>query len=596
MDRVNLRQIPAPPIHPTRTDLASSEQGTRVRPKQKARIAHLAGPTATIQNTPPLVTSNKARKKYGLPPRTNPDGGDQRFDVLRAQRLAAPATVYVECLSAHPLEADAAELYGPPDGYIDARGVFRKDRASPEDKAVYEIEIRPEDGLYPLPYMARQSDGRPWEEECVEPGAPASGARQGFFPDGSRSFEEIDRLSVGAQGVGNLISSFAEVDFYRVLPTAGYTKGLPAERRTDVGEGDIAPEIRSKDFFAYKPFHLGESPPRPALARLTNSVQQILASGKYDGAVFTQGSPQVEETAYWFNLLIDTTKPICGNGAQRPQGEISNDGPKNIVDSVEYIASRVWADEHGRNRAGVIVLQEQQIFAAREVMKVDARPGGYVATGGHGGILGGMGYHGAAVLHYLPALRHTYLSDVNFNKIPSSVLGVRAGRRGIERTEMLIKGPDGILLEEAIPSVSIVKDGGYFAEEFLSEPDAQTDLIALIAQKLSLGRLAGFVVEGLTPYGTMTSSVRQAVLQKAIYSGLPVVRVGRGSPEGFADPHEYFIAGSNLTSTKARMLLMACLMKLGSLPPAKDPDNPTAQELGVTKKAVAAYQAIFDTH
>ena len=55
------------------------------------------------------------------------------------------------------------------------------------------------------------------------------------------------------------------------------------------------------------------------------------------------------------------------------------------------------------------MLQEQQIFAAREVMKVDARPGGYVATGGHGGILGGMGYHGAAVLHYVPALKHTYL-------------------------------------------------------------------------------------------------------------------------------------------------------------------------------------------
>jgi len=53
--------------------------------KQKARIAHLAGPTATIQNTPPLVTSNKARKKYGLPLRANPDGSDQRFDVLRAR-------------------------------------------------------------------------------------------------------------------------------------------------------------------------------------------------------------------------------------------------------------------------------------------------------------------------------------------------------------------------------------------------------------------------------------------------------------------------------------------------------------------------------
>lgn len=29
----------------------------------KTRIAHLSGPTTTIQNTPPLVTSNKARAK-----------------------------------------------------------------------------------------------------------------------------------------------------------------------------------------------------------------------------------------------------------------------------------------------------------------------------------------------------------------------------------------------------------------------------------------------------------------------------------------------------------------------------------------------------
>jgi L-asparaginase len=563
---------------------------------RKARIAHLAGPTATIQNTPPLVTSNKARQKYGLSPRLNPDRSEQRFDVLRAQRLAKPATIYVECFSAHPLESDAAELYGPPDGYLDAKGAFHKERIGKDDKAVYEIEIRPEDGLYPLPYMARQADGSAWEEECTSRGAPPEKARQGFFPDGSRSFEEIDRLSVGMDGVGNLISSLADVDFYRVLPTAGYTKGLPADRRTDVGTGDIAPETRSKDFFAYKPFHLGESPPRPSLARLTNAVQEILASGKYDGAVFTQGSPQVEECAYWFNLLIDTTLPICGNSAQRPQGEISNDGPKNIVDSVTYIASRVWADEAGRNRAGVIVLQEQRIFAAREVMKVDARPGGYVATGGHGGILGGMGYHGAAVLHYVPALRHTFLSDVNMTKLPSSVLVAMAGKQGVECRDIAIKSADGKLLESAIPSVSIVKDGGFMSEEYLAHPSDEADLNALVAQKLGLGRLSGFVLEGLTPYGTMTSSVRQKVMEKAIYSGIPVARVGRGAPEGFADPHDYFIAGSNLGSTKARMLLMACLMKLGSLPPARDPDRPTADELSATRKAVAAYQRIFDTH
>ena len=56
----------------------------------KPRIAVFSGPTATIQNSEPLVTSNKAREKYGLPLRTNKDGSPMRFDVLRAQRLAAP--------------------------------------------------------------------------------------------------------------------------------------------------------------------------------------------------------------------------------------------------------------------------------------------------------------------------------------------------------------------------------------------------------------------------------------------------------------------------------------------------------------------------
>src|SRR5580700_1165892 len=128
----------------------------------KARIAHLAGPNATIQNTPPLVTSNKARAKRQLPLLTDKDGSPARFDVLRNQRLAAPATVYVEQFSAHPLEADAAELYGPPDGYCNSRGEFSETRLSESDRPVFRIEIDPQDGYYPMPYMARQADGRAW--------------------------------------------------------------------------------------------------------------------------------------------------------------------------------------------------------------------------------------------------------------------------------------------------------------------------------------------------------------------------------------------------------------------------------------------------
>ena len=101
---------------------------------QKPKIAIFSGGPATIQNSQALVTSNKARKKYGLPLLSNPDGTPFRFDILRHQRLAAPVTVYVEALSAHPLEQDMAELYAPPDGYVSAEtGTFSKERQRPGD-------------------------------------------------------------------------------------------------------------------------------------------------------------------------------------------------------------------------------------------------------------------------------------------------------------------------------------------------------------------------------------------------------------------------------------------------------------------------------
>jgi hypothetical protein len=85
-------------------------------------------------------------------------------------------------------------------------------------------------------------------------------------------------------------------------------------------------------------------------------------------------------------------------------------------------------------------------------------------------------------------------------------------------------------------------------------------------------------------------------MRRAVYSGMPVVCVGRGNAEGFATPRPDFIAGSNLTATKARLLLMACLLKLGAPPPAADPAHPTDAEREATQRHLARYQAIFDTH
>ena len=310
--------------------MASDGSSTRRRP----RIAHFAGPNATIMNSPPLVTSNKAREQYGLPLLRHPDGTPSAFDVLRAQRLAAPVTVYVEQFSAHPLERDAAELYAPARRLPRPAGVFHRERQGPEDVPVYEVTLRPEDGLYPLPYMARQANGDPWEEDCAYPNAPAASGPSVVLSG------RLARVR-GDRPPGHRREGRGQPDRRpgrrRLLPAAaagrlheGTARGA-AQRR---GRGDIAPEARGRDFFPYRPVHLARlaAPARPWRA-FVNCVQGALASGRYDGAMWTQGSPRVEETAYWLNLLLDTRCP-CGNAAQRTHGQISGDGDKNIVDSL----------------------------------------------------------------------------------------------------------------------------------------------------------------------------------------------------------------------------------------------------------------------
>src|SRR4029434_9911909 len=145
--------------------------------------------------------------------------------------------------------------------YLDPAGVFHTERQGAHDVPVYEVTLRPEDGLYPLPYMARQANGQAWEDDGAIPQAPAAQCRQPFYPDGSRLFEEIDRLGIGDDGLArlrsseaahDLLSSKADYDFYRAVPSGGYTKGLPASKRTDVGEGDITPEALGRDFFPYR--------------------------------------------------------------------------------------------------------------------------------------------------------------------------------------------------------------------------------------------------------------------------------------------------------------------------------------------------------
>jgi len=555
----------------------------------KPRIAIFSGPTATIQNSEALITSNKARVKHGLRLLTNLDGSPVRFDAIRLQRLAAPVTVYIEAFSAHPLERDMQELYALPDGYVDTdSGDFNKDRRAPDDVPVYEVRLLPEDGLYPLPYMARQADGRAWDGHCAAPDAPQEKCRVPFYPDASRIVEEIDRLGIGSGGRNNLLNAKADFDFYRPAPSGGYRKGLSVNERTDVGDGDIPKEVWGRDFFTYTPKF--QSPAMPTLARLTNTVQRALATGEFAGSIWLEGSPTTEETTYWLGLLIDTTVPIVGNSSQRTHGMLSNDGDRNIVDSVEYIVSGIWKNADGKDRVGAVMIQEEQIFTARDVQKGDDRPGGYVATGGHGGIVGGIN---PIAWTFVPTKRHTHTSEVRLTKLPTQVTGVgRAGEHDVR-----IKNDRGELLASAIPKVTIIKHARYLPDDYSDDPDTVVEVLGRVEKNLVDAPLTGFVLEGNAPYSS-SDEPTIAALRRAALTGMPVARVGRGNHEGFtpANPTDLFIEGSNLTATKARLLLMACLMKFGSLPLPADRDHPNDAELDAIRTKVAAYQGIFDSH
>lgn len=152
-------------------------------------------------------------------------------------------------------------------------------------------------------------------------------------------------------------------------------------------------------------------------------------------------------------------------------------------------------------------------------------------------------------------------------------------------------------MASAIPKVTIFKHARYLPEDVSGDASSEVDILARIEKNLRDAPLAGFIAEGSAPFGAMANSM-DAALKRATFSGMPVVKVGRGNAGGFVDRTRdpQAIAGSNLTATKARLLLMACLMKFGCLPPAADPGKPNAAEIAATKAKLSRYQEVFDSH
>lgn len=99
------------------------------------------------------------------------------------------------------------------------------------------------------------------------------------------------------------------------------------------------------------------------ILKLSEMTKALLSRKDIDGIVITHGTDSLEETAYFLDLIIDSSKPIIVVAAMRNGSELGYDGPSNLSAAICTAAS----DESiGR---GVLVVLNNAVNSAREVTK-----------------------------------------------------------------------------------------------------------------------------------------------------------------------------------------------------------------------------------
>ena len=103
---------------------------------------------------------------------------------------------------------------------------------------------------------------------------------------------------------------------------------------------------------------------------LAQRIEALAAAAALDGAIVTQGTDTIEETAFLLDCLLDLAIPVIVVGAMRNPLATSPDGPGNLLAAV-----RVAVDPEVRRQAralGVLVVMLDSIHAAQEVVKADS--------------------------------------------------------------------------------------------------------------------------------------------------------------------------------------------------------------------------------
>lgn len=174
------------------------------------------------------------------------------------------------------------------------------------------------------------------------------------------------------------------------------------------------------------PFHMLQ------LAKKINAM-----SVDYDGFVITHGTDTLEETAFFLDLVLDTTKPIILTGAMRSSNEIGSDALYNLISSV-----RVAAENEAANK-GVLVVMNDEIHTANNVTKTSTSNVATFQSPQYGPI--GIITKDSIIFHHTIIERNVY----PIKNITKNVFLLKA-YAGMD--EKIIKaahqaGPDGVVIE-----------------------------------------------------------------------------------------------------------------------------------------------------
>ena len=119
-----------------------------------------------------------------------------------------------------------------------------------------------------------------------------------------------------------------------------------------------------------EPVDLGRTPAShfsfARLLEIGGVIADRLADPEIDGVVVVQGTDSIEETAFCWDLLLESAKPVVVTGAMRSASEPGFDGPANLRDAVRCAAAPALRG------AGVVVVLAGSIEAADDVTKTHA--------------------------------------------------------------------------------------------------------------------------------------------------------------------------------------------------------------------------------